>query len=156
LTLTRLFSIFMIIYSRCMIIWWYCFWTGIYRWSLKKKAYFLSRTYVEMLLIFTYSGNWYRSSGFDRRGSSRENSRFPHWYKRFEFNNDAWFIVSYKSFICSVSLYVDEHFYKNKKIFNFYLKCFRFKQYLHNNKIEKTMIRPPTIPVISTMNARFL
>lgn len=36
----------------------------------------------------------------------------------------------------------------------FYLKLFRFKQYLQRNKIEKTMRRPPTIPVINTMNAR--
>lgn len=36
------------------------------------------------------------------------------------------------------------------------LKFFRFKQYLHSNKIEKTMRRPPRIPVISTMNARLL
>lgn len=39
-------------------------------------------------------------------------------------------------------------------IFN--LKFFRFRQYLHRNKIEKTMRSPPSIPLISTMNARLL
>ncbi len=61
--------------------------------------------------------------------------------------------VSFVRLLYNINIYIDKHFFY-KKIFEFYLKCFRFKQYLHSNKIEKTMRRPPTIPVISTMNAR--
>ena len=55
-------------------------------------------------LIYKYGDEWYWSSGFDLRGSNRENFRSFNGYW-LPSKNDVWFNVSYNNLICSASLF---------------------------------------------------